>query len=200
MNKRLLILLGPPCSGKGTQAKLLQQKFKGYHLSAGDLLRSYLDKDGETRKFLDAGGLVDPALVNNLIFEKIKEVEDELVIIDGYPRTLEQAKFISNLLTEYNLSNHIFLIKVSKELLLDRMRKRKFCVLCQSTYKNPIHCCGEMTIERNDDKEHIFEKRYDGFLENLDYVLDNIKNYVVINGENSEDEVLNQIIYNISTT
>src|SRR6516164_9561614 len=100
-----LILLGPPGSGKGTQAKLLSRRTGAEHISTGDLLRAAMSLRtpvGErARPFVESGRLVPDDLVNDLIAERFRRVNrPQSFILDGYPRTVAQAEALDALLRE----------------------------------------------------------------------------------------------------
>jgi len=91
-----LLFFGPPGAGKGTQAKLVAKEFDIAHISTGDILRDAVSKGTELGKkakaIMDRGELVSDEIMNNLVKEKMQELDS--FILDGYPRTLDQAKFL----------------------------------------------------------------------------------------------------------
>lgn len=104
-----LVFLGPPGAGKGTQARLLADKFNLHHLSTGDILRCAVANKTElgnlVENILKAGGLVDDSVVNNLVADAIINLpEEQGFILDGYPRTVEQAESLFKVLSSLNRS------------------------------------------------------------------------------------------------
>lgn len=125
-----LVFLGPPGAGKGTQAKLLSEKYGLVHLSTGDMLRSAVNEKTElgliVQSVLNSGGLVSDELVNKLIEEVIKKIPStQGFILDGYPRTLEQAKVLDTLLQSLNKSlDAVLAFEVDSTILIDRIHAR----------------------------------------------------------------------------
>ena len=127
-----IIIFGPPGAGKGTQAKNLAKKLKNFQVSTGDMLRDEIKKDTEIGKKIinqmNEGKFVEDEIVNKLL-EKIifyKQKKNKL-IFDGYPRTVNQAKNLENLLNKSNQKlNYIFFLNVKKETIIERIKKGKF--------------------------------------------------------------------------
>ncbi|MSX08860.1 MAG: AAA family ATPase [Actinobacteria bacterium] len=113
----IVVILGKPCSGKGTLAKLLVDDCNLYHISTGNLLR-------DNNMTNSSGKLVSDDIVNDLVSKCI--LEHENVILDGYPRTMQQHTFIVDFLEQHNLKiDDIFNIEVSDDIAINRMCKRK---------------------------------------------------------------------------
>ena len=155
-----LILFGPPGAGKGTQAKNLVKKLNNFQISTGDMLRDEINKDTEIGKkiinYMNEGKFVEDEIVNKLLEEIIADpVKTNKLIFDGYPRTLNQAKNLDNLLKKSNQKiDHIFFLNVNKDEIVKRIEKRK-------------------TLEkRSDDDADTILKRYDAYMEITKPVLD----------------------------
>ena len=125
-----IILFGPPGAGKGTQAKLLIDKFKVIQISTGDMLRNAV-KEGskigkEVKSIMDKGELVSDDLIMSLIENRIDQPDCSIgFIFDGFPRTLLQALSLDDVLNVKNMSiDYVIQIEVDETLLLERIQKR----------------------------------------------------------------------------
>ena len=125
-----IILLGPPGCGKGTQAKLLENERNLQQISTGDMLRQEV-ADGtelgqEAKKFMNAGQLVPDEVMIGMIRNRLKRGDlGSGFILDGFPRTVEQAQGLGTMLGELNLSvDRVLYLKVPKEMVVDRLLKR----------------------------------------------------------------------------
>src|SRR5438132_417029 len=164
-----LILLGSPGSGKGTQAQLLSRNNRLEHIGTGDLLREAIRRDTPTgrraRPFVEAGQLVPDDLVNDLIAERFRRPDrPERFVMDGYPRTLAQARAFDAVLAQQGLGlDAVLLLKVSDEVIVRRLTGRWSCPKpgCMATYhteSNPPRVpgvcddCGTLLVQRADDK------------------------------------------------
>lgn len=125
-----LVLLGPPGAGKGTQAVLIAQNWGIPHISTGDILRAAVAAGTELGKkvkdILDSGNLVPDAVVIDLIRERLSRADcDKGFLLDGFPRTVEQAKSLTVLLKEIGRElSHVLDISVPENILIDRIRNR----------------------------------------------------------------------------
>ena len=161
-----LILLGPPGSGKGTQASLVARKFNIPELSTGQMLRDAADEGSEVglwaKQIMDRGELVSDEVVVNIFAERIKQPDcAKGFILDGFPRTLEQASFLDKLLTEQNNQLDVVLeLQVDFNQLVERIVGRFTCASCGEGYhdrykipKTSCVCdvCGGMSFKRRAD-------------------------------------------------
>lgn len=143
-----IVLLGPPGAGKGTQCLMLSKEKKIPHISTGEILREAVaggtSLGQKVKALLDSGDLVPDATVIDLIRERIKKKDcDKGFLLDGFPRTVEQAKALTVLLTELDKDlTHVIEIMVADSLLLERIRKR-----------------GEQGSSRSDDDVKVASKR-----------------------------------------
>lgn len=169
-----LILIGPPGGGKGTQAKLLSQKFGLAHYGTGDILREAVrlgTPAGKLAKaYVTVGQLVPDELVNQMIAERFgQNGRPENFVMDGYPRTLNQALAFDQVLRESDLAlDCVVLLEVPDEEIVQRLTGRWSCPKCKTTfhtmYKPPRRAgvcdeCGTALIQREDDKEETVRKR-----------------------------------------
>jgi adenylate kinase len=175
MAKRV-VLLGAPGAGKGTQAKMLIEKYKIPQISTGDILRKAV-ADGtplgkEAKVIMDQGGLVSDKIVLGLVEERIKQPDCKAgFILDGFPRNTAQAEALDKMLTAMGAPLNVALnIDVDMNDLLKRLTGRRTCKSCQQMYniyfsppKKDGICdkCGGALFQRDDDKEETIKKRLD---------------------------------------
>jgi len=126
----ILIFFGPPGAGKGTQASLVSKKIGIPHLSTGDILRNILKKENniskKIREIIDSGKLVSDDILNQIVSDRINDQDCKSgFILDGYPRTIEQAYFIDKLLKTKNMKiSSIIDIDVNEETIIKRIKSR----------------------------------------------------------------------------
>jgi adenylate kinase len=175
MAKRV-VLLGAPGAGKGTQAKMLIEKYKIPQISTGDILRKAV-ADGtplgkEAKVIMDSGGLVSDKIVLGLVEERIKQPDCKAgFILDGFPRNTAQAEALDKILAGKDMALTAALnIDVDMNDLLKRLTGRRTCKSCQQMYniyfsppKKEGVCdkCGGALFQRDDDKEETIKKRLD---------------------------------------
>ena len=179
-----IIIFGPPGAGKGTQAKYLVKKLNNFQVSTGDMLRDEINKETEIGKkiinIMNDGKFVDDEIVNtlleNVIFDKSKKNK---LIFDGYPRTIEQAKNLENLLERSGQKlNYILFLNVQKDSIIKRIEKRR------------------ILEERSDDDANTILKRYDTYMEITKPVLDYYSrnpNYHEVDGSQEIKEISSKI-------
>jgi adenylate kinase len=168
-----VMLFGPPGSGKGTIAKHLTGCFDVPHISTGDILREHIsakDELGrEVKALMDAGKLVSDDLVNRIIVERLERPDcGNGAILDGYPRTIEQAEFVSEVLKERGLESMVIFLDVDYNVIVSRLTARRSCPQCGSVYnlrsKPPrvdgiCDLDGAPLIMRDDDREDVIRQR-----------------------------------------
>lgn len=169
-----IIMLGAPGAGKGTQAKMLADKYGIPHISTGDIFRANIKNNTELGKkakgYMDAGQLVPDELVVDLVVDRIKNKDCmKGFILDGFPRTIPQAEALDYALNNQNEKiDYAINVDVPDENIIQRMSGRRACVGCGATYHlvyNPTKkegiCdkCGQALILREDDKPETVKKR-----------------------------------------
>ena len=179
-----IIIFGPPGAGKGTQAKYLVNKLNSFQVSTGDMLREEIKKNTTIGKNIinnmNEGKFVDDEIVNklleNVIFDPNKTNK---LIFDGYPRTINQAKNLDNLLNKSNQKiDFIFFLNVKKDSIIKRIEKRK------------------ILEKRSDDDAETILKRYDTYMDITKPVLDfysKKENYHEIDGSLEIDKISQKI-------
>jgi len=167
----ILVFLGPPGAGKGTQAKLLSQRMGFLHLSTGDLLREAVKNQTplgkKAKEYMDRGELVPDELIVQLIEETMPK--DGNVILDGFPRTVNQALALEEMLKGKGKKiSKVLFFDVPDEVIIDRLSGRRVCSKCGAVYHvkyNPpkvegvCDLCGGSLVQRDDDKEEVVKKR-----------------------------------------
>ena len=172
-----LILFGPPGSGKGTQAKLLEGCLDAPHISTGDLLRDHIHA-GDTLgqkvgSVMQAGMLVPDDLVNQLVEERIERLESRgWFILDGYPRTLPQAETLRQMLEARRIEAVVVHLKVDYNEIISRLSGRRQCPVCGTLYSLRTHppkladICdrdGARLVTRPDDSEPVIRQRLEEY-------------------------------------
>lgn len=176
MSKKIRILfLGPAGSGKGTQSAKLAETLNIDHISTGDLIRSEIKSGSElgnkVKSIVESGKLVSDDIVNEIVKSKVTKTDS--FILDGYPRTLEQAKFFS----QFADFDYIFDLIIPRELLFERLTGRRMCGKakdpnCKGTFhikfnspkqEGVCDLCGSELYQRKDDTQEAIEARLSGY-------------------------------------
>lgn len=177
-----IILYGAPAAGKGTQCELLIERYGYEHISMGQLFRDLDDSTDfgkEIHEKISKGILIDDETTSKLLKNKLDELGNKPVVLDGFPRTLNQAKILDTFFDNYIVVN----IDVEEEVALKRVLGRLTCDKCGKIYniysdemapKNGKICdiCGIELTGRTDDNEESFKTRFNIYLNNVKSVLD----------------------------
>jgi adenylate kinase len=170
----ILILLGPPGAGKGTQAKLLAAEFRVPHISTGDMFRDHkargTDLGKQVQAIMDAGGLVTDDVTNAMVKDRLSRPDVQGgFILDGYPRTTAQAEYLDQILQSMGRSiTRTLSYEVAEEMLVERLSGRRSCPKCGAVYhvsQNPPKRDGFCDrddaglVQRDDDKPESVKKR-----------------------------------------
>lgn len=171
-----VILIAPPAAGKGTLSKVLADEFGYVSLSTGDMLRERANEDDNLREMMKTGKLIDDETVFDALKAKLNKLGDTPYILDGFPRTVKQAVMYDELLKDMGRELGVVIyLDVDKEELKNRVVTRLVCPKCKASYstrnkellpKNEGLCdsCAIELIQREDDKEEVFNMRYDEYL------------------------------------
>ncbi len=207
-----IILLGAPGSGKGTQAEMLSKTYGIPHVSTGDILREEVMKGtplGEKVKtYMNRGELVPDELVIEILKNRLQEPDCKKgFILDGFPRTLKQAKALDVILSEVGLKiDAVVYIDVADEEIIRRLSLRRTCKSCGRVYnlyynppKHDEKCdvCGGKLFIRDDDRPEVVEKRLKVFNEETRPLIEYYegkKLLIRVNGMNPIDKVFQQIV------
>lgn len=175
-----IILFGPPGVGKGTQAKLLAEEFNVPHISTGDLLRTAVKNETplgiKAREYVESGNLVPDEIMIGLIDELLsKGKAKEGFILDGFPRTVAQAKALDSMFEEKGVAlDHVISLRVEHEEVIRRLSSRRMCRRCGRIFNlnqledkgiSTCEVCGGELFQRNDDKPETVRHRLEVYLE-----------------------------------
>ena len=161
-----LILMGPVGSGKGTQAGLISTRFGLPHISTGEIFRTNIKNNTELGKiaksYIDNGELVPEELTNKLVADRLSQEDCKAgFILDGYPRNLNQAKFLETI-TDIDLA---LMIDLSEEKIIARLSSRRMCSKCSQPtalewmVDGKCEKCGGEVYVRDDDKPEVIKNR-----------------------------------------
>ena len=205
-----LVFLGPPGSGKGTQAKILAEKKNLTHISTGDVLRNAVKNGTELGKkakpIMDAGGLVSDNIILGMIKELLQKTNDDF-IFDGFPRTAAQAEGLEKMMAELGIKIDAAVnLDVDDKEVLKRLTGRFFCEKCSADFNVNTRppkvdgvcdkCSGKL-MQRDDDKTEVISDRLNVYREKTKPVEDFYRSHdmlVNINGTQSFDDVATAIL------
>ena len=182
-----IIMLGAPGAGKGTQAKMIADKYQIPHISTGDIFRSNL-KEGtelgkEAKTYMDKGLLVPDELTVKILLDRVaKDDCKNGYVLDGFPRTIPQAEVLDEALAKLNDKiDYAIDVDVPDENIIRRMSGRRACLACGATYhiehippKTEGICdrCGKELVQRDDDKEETVKNRLNVYHEQTQPLID----------------------------
>ncbi|NNF56665.1 MAG: adenylate kinase [Rhodothermaceae bacterium] len=168
-----LILFGPPGAGKGTQAKLLAKHHGLRHLSTGDMLRAAVRNESpvgkEAKGHMDAGELVPDDVVNRIVAETLAEIGYDDFILDGYPRTVDQAEFLVEALSDQDAPiNAVVSLRVPEEHIVQRLSRRRTDRETGAIYHldfnpPPADVTAERLLHRSDDEPEAIRTRLEEY-------------------------------------
>ena len=204
-----IIFLGPQGCGKGTQAKIIAEKYKTPHISTGDLLRGAQGALKEkVVSYMNSGKLVPDGLMLELIKERLSKSDcKQGFILDGFPRNLEQAEVLEDIAD----IDAVIEISISDEESLKRLSGRLTCIKCSSVFnsysikpKKEGVCdkCGSSLVKRTDDSEEAIKKRLEIYHNETERILHHypVQKVVTLDGEQPLEMVTQEIINALRTT
>lgn len=182
-----IIMLGAPGAGKGTQAKMIAEKYQIPHISTGDIFRANIKKGTdlgkEAKQYMDKGLLVPDELTVKILLDRVAQDDCKNgYVLDGFPRTIPQAEVLEKALKD--MGDHIDYaidVNVPDENIIKRMSGRRACVTCGATYhivhvppKKEGICdkCGQKLILRDDDKPETVKNRLKVYHEQTQPLID----------------------------
>lgn len=204
-----IIFIAPPAAGKGTQSNLLKDNYDYIHISTGDMLREIVSSNTElgevVKNIIDKGNLVSDDLIFELLKNKLSNIEGKPFILDGFPRTLNQALFLDNNL---KIENYIVIyLELSKDDAVKRINGRLTCSCGKSYNLNDNNLkpkvtdicdvCGKKLVKRDDDNLEAFKIRFDVFLKNIKPLIDYYKDknkLKVVNVNRDVNDIFSEIL------
>lgn len=207
-----IILLGPPGAGKGTLSSKILERNNAVQIATGDIFRYNISNKTElglkAKSYMDRGDLVPDELTIDLVwdaFDRIEDAEDKIVLFDGFPRNLGQAKALDEGMAARNTEiSQVVYFDVDDKILIERITGRRVCEDCGATfhikYNKPKEdgvCdkCGGNLIQRNDDNIETVTKRisvYNDYTSPLIDYYEEAGKLVKIDGAKTPEEVFNE--------
>ena len=181
-----IIFIAPPAAGKGTLSNLLQVNYDYDHISTGDMLREEIALESElglrVKNIIESGQLVDDETITELLKNKLSKLTGKPFVLDGFPRTLNQAKSLKILFEELNIDYCVISLEIDEQTAMERSLGRLTCS-CGRSYnmyndalkpkvENVCDDCGNTLVKRNDDNEESFKVRFKTFLDNTAPIVD----------------------------
>lgn len=198
--KMKLLIFGPPGSGKGTYASRIASKLEIEHVSMGDLLREFVKKPSEladkVKNYMLTGALVPDELVMQVLQQEL--ASKDKFILDGYPRTKEQAKALAEMAEISAVIN----LDVPLDVVVARLESRRQCGKCKSIYNlrsmkpkvdGTCDNCGSSLFQRDDDKPEVIKQRFSIYEKETRPALDYFKSNV-INIKNTESDIPPEVV------
>ncbi len=207
----LIILLGPPGAGKGTQAEEIANEYNIAYISTGDILRNAVKNKTElgrkARQYMDSGQLVPDDLVVEIIKARLMDPDCKNgALFDGFPRTVEQAQFMENALPDLGLKiDRVLSLEVEEDDLIERLTGRRVCSDCGASYhlkfkppevRNVCDICGGDLYQRDDDSLETVKERMEVYKKQTEPLIDFYQErglLSTIDGNQEISEVHNQI-------
>ena len=213
--KKIVIFLGPPGCGKGSLSAYISKKISCFQLSTGNLCRKHVGSNTSIGKEIDfllkSGKLIPDEVVFDMVKEELNSISTEVLILDGFPRTKEQAEFLHDFLKSQAFDFEIIRFEISEDLVVNRLSNRLICQNkeCQTIYslsqnsqfrpfkENECSKCFSFLIRRFDDEPAIIKSRLEDYYEKESEILKfyNKINQPIINIDASKpmSELFNEI-------
>src|SRR3989338_1029312 len=204
-----LIIFGPPGVGKGTLSDMLSAKYKVPHISTGDIFRNEIKSgNSELIQYVEKGLLVPDLVVNKVVEKGLKQENCKNgFILDGYPRTIDQAEFLENVLWKLKKKiDFVLNMAASEEEIVNRLAARRNCGKCGAVYnlitmkpkkKDTCDKCGSALAQRKDDEPDTVRKRIHVYQAETSPLADYYKKKKMltdIDGSKKPKEVFNEVV------
>lgn len=205
----VIVIMGLPGSGKGTQAQKIAEKFQLKYLATGDIVRDFIKQDSATarqaKNLYQSGKLLPDELVTQMLEEQIKKVGGNRFIFDGFPRSPGQARGLEKIIKDFKLAQPLVLyLRICEKTVVDRLSKRFICPRCKSIFypkskgffEKICPKCQVALVQRADDRPQAIKQRILESKNKLDPVLKFYKEkgqLIIINGEPPVPEVTKEI-------
>ena len=185
-----IVMLGAPGAGKGTQAKMISEKYGVPHISTGDIFRANIKENTplgqKAKEYMDKGLLVPDELVVDLVVDRLAQDDAKKgYVLDGFPRTIPQAEALTEALSKIGEKlDYAIDVDVPDENIVRRMGGRRVCLNCGATYhivaippkkEGICDACGKELVLRDDDKPETVQKRLDVYHEQTQPLIDYYK-------------------------
>jgi len=182
-----IVLLGPPGSGKGTCAKIIEELYNIPVITTGEMLRTSVSKETQIGKiaksYMDRGELVPDNIVNTIVEERLLEPDAvDGFVLDGYPRSISQAKALDKILDKIDKKlDHVLYVKLEDAVIISRTSNRRSCPTCGAIFNrlnkppkisNVCDICGSILVQRDDDKEEVIKHRLEVYKEKTKPLID----------------------------
>lgn len=190
----ILVLIGLPASGKGTQASLISSKLNFNKISVGDLLREEANHDPKIKELLKAGSLLPGEIVDQMVEKTLNRDKNANYVLDGYPRSMKQTEF---LIKNHKDNIRAIHLDISSEFLLERIKTRYMCASCNAVYsesqdskinkKKCDFCFSTEFVTREDDNESTFRNRIAEYQAKTLEVINYFSEEGILNTINAQD-------------
>ena len=211
MARLAVILFGPPAAGKGTQARMVGAALRFPVISTGDILREAVrNKTGlgvQAQGYMESGALVPDSLVDAIVEERLRREDCSAgFILDGYPRTIQQAMFLSEAFRDEKLKTVVVGISVDDAILVQRISGRRSCPKCGKVFsaaslpdQGELTCddCGTGLVQRKDDTAEVMKERLEVYHRQTRPLIDHYSQkgwYVPIEGNQPVKDVYDSIL------
>jgi adenylate kinase len=176
-----IVIMGVPSCGKGVQAKLIEENFGFANISTGQILRDFVNqnnkKSDKINKIIKKGAFVSDSIMNKIVREKLANLENQDYLLDGYPRTIKQAKY----LIKHNIPDMVIFLQTDKEIAIERVSNRLVCPKCKKSYSKKDlkeYVCtddGTALVVREDDNPEVYLRRLEIFEKETKRILELFK-------------------------